>query len=149
MKMIVKDEVWDNEDDVKPDEVSQPEAPKDLPIFDIPKEDDGRGKPEGKGSVVENATWVVEEKPPDENKDSKEESDNEEEKKQFVCKECGKALGSLMQLRDHFTVKHKKGYNLRNKRPATDIKRSQPVAEKEPKLSEEQKEIAKLIEGIE
>lgn len=49
MKMIVKDEVWDNEDDVKPDEVSQPEAPKDLPIFDIPKEDDGRGKPEGKG----------------------------------------------------------------------------------------------------
>lgn len=149
MKMIVKDEVWDREDDVKPDEVSQPEASKDLPIFDIPKEDDDREKPEGDGNVVENATWVVEEKPSDENKESKEESDNEEEKKQFVCKECGKALGSLMQLRDHFTVKHKKGFNLRNKRPATDIKKSQPIVEKEPKLSEEQKEIAKLIDRIE
>lgn len=45
------------------------------------KEDDGRGKFEGKGSVVENVIWVVEEKFLDENKDLKEESDNEEEKK--------------------------------------------------------------------
>lgn len=96
MKMIVKDEVWDKEDDVKFDEVLQLEVLKDFLIFDILKEDDGRGKFEGKGSVVENVIWVVEEKFLDENKDLKEESDNEEEKKQFVCKECGKVLGLLM-----------------------------------------------------
>lgn len=50
-------------------------------IFDILKEDDDRGKFEGKGNVVENVIWVVEEKFLDENKDLKEESDNEEEKK--------------------------------------------------------------------
>lgn len=57
------------------------EVLKDFLIFDILKEDDGRGKFEGKGSVVENVIWVVEEKFLDENKDLKEESDNEEEKK--------------------------------------------------------------------
>lgn len=81
MKMIVKDEVWDNEDDVKFDEVLKLEVLKDFLIFDILKEDDGRGKFESKGSVVENVIWVVEEKFLDENKDLKEESDNEEEKK--------------------------------------------------------------------
>lgn len=57
------------------------EVLKDFLIFDILKEDDGRGKFEGKGNVVENVIWVVEEKFLDENKDLKEESDNEEEKK--------------------------------------------------------------------
>lgn len=57
------------------------EVLKDFLIFDILKEDDGRGKFEGKGIVVENVIWVVEEKFLDENKDLKEESDNEEEKK--------------------------------------------------------------------
>lgn len=57
------------------------EVLKDFLIFDILKEDDGRGKFESKGSVVENVIWVVEEKFLDENKDLKEESDNEEEKK--------------------------------------------------------------------
>lgn len=57
------------------------EVLKDFLIFDILKEDDGRGKFEGKDSVVENVIWVVEEKFLDENKDLKEESDNEEEKK--------------------------------------------------------------------
>lgn len=57
------------------------EVLKDFLIFDILKEDDGRGKFEGMGNVVENVIWVVEEKFLDENKDLKEESDNEEEKK--------------------------------------------------------------------
>lgn len=57
------------------------EVLKDFLIFDILKDDDDRGKFEGKGSVVENVIWVVEEKFLDENKDLKEESDNEEEKK--------------------------------------------------------------------
>lgn len=57
------------------------EVLKDFLIFDILKEDDDRGKFEGKGIVVENVIWVVEEKFLDENKDLKEESDNEEEKK--------------------------------------------------------------------
>lgn len=57
------------------------EVLKDFLIFDILKEDYDRGKFEGKGNVVENVIWVVEEKFLDENKDLKEESDNEEEKK--------------------------------------------------------------------
>lgn len=57
------------------------EVLKDFLIFDILKEDDDRVKFEGKGNVVENVIWVVEEKFLDENKDLKEESDNEEEKK--------------------------------------------------------------------
>lgn len=57
------------------------EVLKDFLIFDILKEDDDRGKFEGKDNVVENVIWVVEEKFLDENKDLKEESDNEEEKK--------------------------------------------------------------------
>lgn len=57
------------------------EVLKDFLIFDILKEDDDRRKFEGKGIVVENVIWVVEEKFLDENKDLKEESDNEEEKK--------------------------------------------------------------------
>ncbi|XP_061185994.1 uncharacterized protein LOC133194066 [Saccostrea echinata] len=149
MKMIVKDEIWDKEEDEKANSAPAKMAPKDLPIFDIPVEEDIEKSSSEK--PIENATWVVE-KPLGENKDSKNgnESDNDEDKKQFVCKECGKSLGSLMQLRDHFTVKHKKGFNLRNKRPSSaDVKKSQPIVAKEPKLSEEQKEIAKLIEGIE
>ncbi|XP_062600053.1 uncharacterized protein LOC134261649 [Saccostrea cucullata] len=148
VKMIVKDEIWEKEEDEKANTESAKTAPKDLPIFDIPMEEDTeKSSPE---KPVENATWVVE-KPPDENKDSKNGNESDEEdKKQFVCKECGKSLGSLMQLRDHFTVKHKKGFNLRNKRPSSaDVKKSQPLVAKEPKLSEEQKEIAKLIEGFE
>ena len=149
-KMIVKDEIWEKEDEDKPNGVSPRGPSKDLPIFDIPKEeeedDNLTSRAEGKEA---NATWVVE--TPMEEKDSKpgEEGENDEDKKQFVCKECGKSLGSLMQLRDHFTVKHKKGYNLRGKRPSTDVKKSQPIVEKEPKLTDEQKEIAKLIEGFE
>lgn len=147
-KMIVKDEIWDKEEDDKSNDVSYETVQKDLPIFDIPMEEDI--KKSSSENPIENATWVVE-KPLDENKDLKSEHEgDEEEKKQFVCKECGKSLGSLMQLRDHFTVKHKKGYNLRNKRiSSSEVKKSQPVLPKEPKLSEEQKEIAKLIEGIE
>lgn len=148
--MIVKDEIWEKEDEDKPNGVSPRGPSKDLPIFDIPKEeeedDNLTSRAEGKEA---NATWVVETQM--EEKDSKpgEEGENDEDKKQFVCKECGKSLGSLMQLRDHFTVKHKKGYNLRGKRPSTDVKKSQPIVEKEPKLTDEQKEIAKLIEGFE
>jgi uncharacterized C2H2 Zn-finger protein len=148
VKMVVQDEIWEKEEDEKSNGVSNETTQKDLPIFDIPVEEDTtKSSPE---NPVENATWVVE-KPLDDHKDTKSENEgDEEEKKQFVCKECGKSLGSLMQLRDHFTVKHKKGYNLRNKKtPTSDVKKSQPVVPKEPKLSEEQKEIAKLIEGIE
>ncbi|KAK3108644.1 hypothetical protein FSP39_012403 [Pinctada imbricata] len=75
---------------------------------------------------LQNSTWIVQEKEKPEPMRPKQDSDDESSKK-IVCKECGKKFKSLTQLRDHFTVKHKKASSVKSSKPTEIVEEQKPT----------------------